>query len=181
MLPEAVINSTTYSGWSSCSLKRFGEAALHNGLPQGAKQVIRFTFTEGHGMFFRTVTITEHVDGTGELRVRGARRKRDYRETESFIVPRRSRLTVEDVARINRLGEETGVWEYAVGTWDLNADAEVEIYMHCQLLEMERANTAGYRFSSVNIGCNQPQRLMPLVNEIVRLAGMRQTHPQLFE
>ena len=177
MLPEAVIRSAMYSGWSSCSLRRLGEPALHNGLPDAANQVIRFTFTGGHGTFFRTVTITEHLNGTGVLRVQGTRRRRDYRDAASYIVPRRVRLSIEDVARIERLGAEAGAWDYAVGTWD----EQEEIYMHCQLLEMERASEAGYRFSSVNIGCNQPQKLMPLVNEIVRLAGMRQTHPQLFE
>jgi hypothetical protein len=177
MLPEAVIRSAIYSGWSSCSLKRLGEPALHNGLPDAARQITRFTFTEGHGKVFRTVTITEHLNGTGVLRVQGTRRRGDYRDAASYIVPRRVRLSVEDVARIDRLGAEAGAWDYAVGTWD----EKEEIYMHCQLLEMERASEAGYRFSSVNIGCNQPQKLMPLVNEIVRLAGMRQTHPQLFE
>ena len=39
MLPETVIRSSIYFGWSSCSLKRLGELALYNGLPSGAKTI----------------------------------------------------------------------------------------------------------------------------------------------
>lgn len=37
---------------------------------------------------------------------------------------------------------------------------------------MERADPAGYRFSSINIGCKRPAALMPLIDEVIRLADV---------
>ena len=71
------------------------------------------------------------------------------------------------MSKLNALAAQSGVWEFDIGSWDGD-----ELYMHCQLLEMERANRAGYNYSSVNIGCNHPAKLMPLVDEVVRLAEL---------
>ncbi len=51
--------------------------------------------------------------------------------------------------------------------------------MHCQTLDMERVNAAGYRVSVVNIGCNQPKKLTPFVDEVVRLAKMKATENRM--
>lgn len=165
MYPEAVYETVIASGWSDCDLKDAGEPTLWQKIPNELKQVTRFVFTEGHGSFFRFVTITEKLDGTGEMKIGGADHdKRDH----ATRLPHRSRqLSREQISRLNALGAQSDPWKFDVGSWDGD-----EIYMHCQLLEMERANADGYRYSSVSIGCSHPTKLMPLADEIVRLAGL---------
>lgn len=139
-----------------------GEAPLWNALPNASKQIMRFAFTEGHVSFFRSVTVTEKLDGTGDLTVGGGDREKRPR------IYRRLALTIDQISTLNALAKEADAWKFEIGSWDGS-----EIYMHCQLLEMEQSNAAGYRYSSVNIGCNHPAQLMPLVNEVVRLAGLK--------
>lgn len=79
MYPEAVYETVIASGWSDCDLKDAGEPTLWQKIPNELKQVTRFVFTEGHGSFFRFVTITEKLDGTGEMKIGGADHdKRDH-------------------------------------------------------------------------------------------------------
>jgi hypothetical protein len=87
------------------------------------------------------------------------------------MLPRHIRLSAEDMRRITMLGEQSGVWEFEAGTWDETGDGSV--FMHCQLLGMERADADDYCYSEVRIGCNKPRRLMPFVDEIARLAKLR--------
>ena len=157
----ADVHETLDGGWSACDLKRIGEPPLWRKLAGNRKQIVRFVFTDGHGAFFRFVTITENLDGTGEVRVGGSDREKPALQT------RGSTLSLQQMSKLNALAAQSGVWEFDVGSWDGD-----ELYMHCQLLEMERANRAGYNYSSVNIGCNHPAKLMPLVDEVVRLAEL---------
>lgn len=185
MLPPNVHEGALYAGWSACTIREWGEKPLWQGLPKRTNQFIRFTFTPGRSQFIRLVTIRERDNGTAVLTVSGTRSRAHYRDPVQHIRTRRVQLSAEQMDQIDKLAADTGVWEFDVGTWDQiageNGD-EMELFMHCQLLEMERANAEGYRFSSVNIGCNQPRKLMPLVNEIVRLARMKNTHHgMLFE
>ncbi|HMT44283.1 MAG TPA: hypothetical protein PKA59_06990, partial [Chakrabartia sp.] len=78
-------------------------------------------------------------------------------------------------AAVNRLAVESGTFDFAAGSWD---DMQ-EVYVHCQLLEMERADASGYRYSSINIGCNQPKKLMPFVEHVMALAKIKRRDPQL--
>ncbi len=185
MLPPNVHEGLLYAGWSACAMRAADQKPIWNGLPPGTKQVTRFIFTQGHGLFYRVVTITERDDGTNQLKVSGTRNPRGRVGEEQKIRAIRRALSPDVISAINARADEAGAWEFEVGTWDnqLSDDGEeMAIYMHCQLLEMERANADGYRFSSVNIGCNQPKKLMPLVNEIVRLGRMKNTHNgMLFE
>jgi len=157
-----------YGGWSGCDLKRLRQPALWKGLPEGAQQVTRLTFTDGHVFFFRSVTITQFADGKGVVAVRGTSRPGPARPTMPAVVRRTIKLSTADLARIDQLAEQAGVFQFERGSWDGE-----ELYMHCQTLDIERANAAGYRVSVVNIGCNQPKKLMPFVNEVVRLAKMK--------
>ncbi len=161
-----------YGGFSGCALKRAGQPPLWKGLPKGAEQVIRLTFTDGHAFFWRSVTIARKTDGTGVLTVIGTSRPTRIRPPMPEAVRRRTKLSQDDIVRLDRLADEAGVFEFERGTWDANG-ADGDIYLHCQTLDMERANAAGYRVSVVNIGCNQPKKLMPFVNEVVRLAKMK--------
>jgi hypothetical protein len=185
MLPPRVDESALYAGWSACTIRKWGEKPLWQGLPKRTNQFIRFTFTPGHSQFIRVVTIRERDDGTAVLTVFGTRSRLHYRDPVQHIRTRRVQLSAAQMDEIDKLAADAGVWDFDIGTWDQiageNGD-EMEIYLHCQLLEMERANAEGYRFSSVNIGCNQPRKLMPFVNEIVRLGRIRNTHNgMLFE
>lgn len=157
-----------YGGWSGCALKRLRQPALWQGLPKDVQQVTRLTFTDGHMFFFRAVTITQYADGKGVLTVRGTSRPGPMRPAMPAAVRRTINLTTADLARIDQLAEQAGVFEFERGSWDGE-----EMYMHCQTLDIERANAAGYRVSVVNIGCNQPSKLMPFVREVVRLAKMQ--------
>ncbi len=165
--PDKVI-ALPYGGWSDCALKEFGEKPIWKGLAKGTAQVMRFTFTEGHGSFFRVVTITQSKDGVATLKVDGDSRSGIRRRPWQRMTVLRKTLSPADMAKLDELGLQTGVWEFDLGSWDGD-----ELYMHCQTLDIERANAAGYRYSSVNIGCNQPTKLMPLITEIAGLAGLK--------
>jgi len=157
-----------YGGFSGCSLERIGEPTLWQGLPTRSRQFTRLTFTEGHSSFFRTVKIDERTDGSAVMTVDGAPRRTFISHSETRIARRKIKLQPADLERINRLAQEAGVFEFERGSWDGD-----EIFLHCQTLDMERVNSDGYRLSTVNIGCNHPEKLMPLVNEIARLAGLK--------
>lgn len=156
-----------YGGWAGCRLKELRQPALWKGLPKHAAQVTRLTFTDGHEFFWRTVTITLRADGSGVLTVLGTSRATRIRPPMPDVVRRTTKLTPDDLARLDKLAEEAGVFEFERGSWDGE-----EMYMHCQVLDMERVNASEYRVSVVNIGCNQPTKLMPFVREVVRLAKM---------
>ena len=177
IIPENVEQSSSYSGFAESRMCEAGLPALWKGLPDNTASVMRFTFTSGHSMFFRTVTITEFKSGKARIEtVGGGFKRRDVRTPWNDISPIRRRLSTEKLTQIRALVEEAGVFKFKVGTWDKSDEDEGRIFMHCQLLEMERMDASGYRFSSVNIGCNRPNRLMPLVDEIIargRIAMVR--------
>lgn len=166
--PDIVYEQATYAGWSDCVLKSSGERPLWNQLPQRGALVMRFVFTEGHASFFRAITITQAPDGRARLKVSGAGRPGVKAGLGKHIRTRTTVLSADDWTGIQALAADAGVWNFEVGSWDGD-----EIYMHCQLLEMELADADAYRYSSVNVGCNHPPVLMPLVNEIARLAGLK--------
>ncbi|MEE4315554.1 MAG: hypothetical protein V2I74_01085, partial [Erythrobacter sp.] len=145
---------------------------LWQGLPDGAGQVMRFTFTSGHALFWRSVTITARPDGDGVLEVVGGDfARRDIRSPWVDLKPKRRRLSRKSMAALNALAEQSGTFDHEVGTWH-SGDPPGTIYLHCQTLELERADAAGYRFSSINIGCKRPAKLMLLVDEVIRLADI---------
>lgn len=159
-----------YGGFSGCRLKALRQPALWQGLPKGKQQVIRLTFTDGHMFFWRSVSITRMESGAGVLTVTGTSRPTRIRPRMPERVRRTIKLSQADLDRIDQLAEAAGAFQFERGTWD-----DKEIYLHCQTLDMERVNADGYRVSVVNIGCNQPEKLMPFVDEVVRLAKMKTT------
>jgi hypothetical protein len=171
IFPPQVGAAAVYAGYSEGRMCEAGLAPLWQGVPEGAERVMRFTFSSGHSLFWRSVTITARPDGSGFMEVVGGGfQRRDVRSKWVDLRKVRRRLSAENLSRLAALAEQTGTFDHAVGTWDSSANGEGEIFLHCQLLELERADAAGYRFSSVNIGCNRPARLMPLVDEVIRLA-----------
>jgi hypothetical protein len=164
--PQAVYEQT-YAAYSDCTLRKVGEKPLWHGLKNAKyRQQIRFTFTDGHGRYTRVINFVELANGKGRIEL-----KTIIPESGDVIVSdaRRFSVSAEDVARINELAEASGTWAFESGTWD-----DEEIFLHCQTLDMERVSQAGYRFSSVNISCNQPQILMPLVEHLSKLVRLKQ-------
>lgn len=173
ILPPEVSETALYAGFSESRMCDAGLKPLWQGVPDGAEQVMRFTFSSGHALFWRSVTITQLPDGSGRLEVvGGGYGRRGVRSPWVDIRKVRRRLAADDLAKLIDLANQSGTFEHAVGTWDRSVNAEGEIFLHCQTLELERADAAGYRFSSVNIGCNRPPALMPLVDEVIRLADI---------
>jgi hypothetical protein len=165
MYPENVY--ATAQPYADCAMRAIGEKPLWRGVTRKTyRQQIRFAFTEGHGAYTRIIDFTELADGTGMIETKvvshngpDALRARDSRRVS---------ISVEQVAWINDLGEQTGAWEFESGNWDPPED----LYSHCQFLDMERVNPKGYRFSTVTIGCNHPAKLMPLVDYLTGLIGI---------
>lgn len=120
----------------------------------------------------RILHFRERGDGSGTLHVFSI----DHRWRKPIRIERDStiKLDAAQLAVINRLAEQSTAFDFEAGSWDGES-----IYMHCQLLEMERADVSGYRYSSVNIGCNQPAKLMPLVEHVMALAKIKRRDPQL--
>ncbi|WP_086607355.1 hypothetical protein [Erythrobacter donghaensis] len=172
ILPPQVRERAVYAGFSAKRMCEAGLKPLWQGLPDGAGQVMRFTFTSGHDLFWRSVTITARPDGSGYLEVVGGGFvRRDIRSPWVDLKPKRRRLSRKSMAALNTLAEQSGTFDYEVGTWHAG-DPPDTLYVHCQTLELERADAAGYRFSAVNIGCKRPEKLMPLVDEVIRLGGI---------
>jgi hypothetical protein len=172
MLPPSVREAGVNSGYSASWMCEAGLKPLWQGLPEGAAQVLRFTFSSGHALFWRSVTITALPDGTGRLEVVGGGfERRDVRSPWVDLRPVRRRLKADDIAALTALAEQSSTFDHEVGTWHAD-DPPGTLYLHCQTLELERVDAAGYRFSSVNIGCKRPAQLMPLVDEVIRLGGI---------
>jgi hypothetical protein len=172
ILPPNVRESAVYAGFSESRMCEAGLKPLWQGLPEGAAQVMRFTFSSGHALFWRSVTIIQLPDGSGRMEVVGGGfERRDVRSSWVDLRPVRQRLKADDIAALTALAEQSSAFDHEVGTWHAD-DPPGTLYLHCQTLELERVDAAGYRFSSVNIGCKRPARLMPLVDEVIRLGGI---------
>jgi hypothetical protein len=163
--PEVLAQA--YAGSSDCLLQEAGEKPLWHGLPlSGVRQQIRFTFTDGHGRYTRVINFEQLADGSGTIQLRTLR---PTSVKVRIVASQRSRrVTPADAAMIDRLSSSSGNWQYDIGSWDDN-----DIYLHCETLDMERVTAEGYSFSSVNISCNRPNKLMPLLQLITGLAGLK--------
>jgi len=163
MYPD-VIYESAYAAYSDCRLKKVGEQPLWHGITStGFRQKIRFAFTEGHFAYTRVINFTELANQTGIIKVYTIIATKEHKS--KVIGRQRHEVSRRDIALLNTLGDQSGVWHFANGSWD-----DEEIYQHCQSLDMERINGEGYRFSSVQIGCNHPSKLMPFVDHLTKLA-----------
>ncbi|HEY1605037.1 MAG TPA: hypothetical protein VGF77_05520 [Allosphingosinicella sp.] len=169
MYPSDVFDEAR-AGWGDCRLRSAGESPLWKGLTMaGARRQVRFTFNEGHGRYTRVIDFVELADGSGEVR----------RETITPLpghwlrVDERhhDRVSAEDVRRLNALADASGLWKFDVGTW--NHQDPDWLYFDCESLDMERIDAGGYRFSTVFISCSRPKKLVPLVDFLTGLAGLK--------
>jgi hypothetical protein len=155
------------NAWSGCALKRAGEKPLwKEALDPAIIQVVRLVFSSGHDGSFRYVTLVQRADGTSRIESGGVDAR--YRQPRHVWSRRGRNISPQDWVEIDRLAEASGTFDFDIGSWDGE-----EIFAHCQNLALERANRAGYRFSSVAIGCNRPAKLAPLVDKVTELAGRR--------
>lgn len=163
-----IYSHANYEGggaWSGCELKKAGEKPLwREPRDPTINQIVRFVFSSGRDNSFRFVTLIQPVDGRSRVVSGGV--DAQYRQPRR-VWPRRSNtITVQDWNELDQLAEASGAFNFAAGSWDGD-----EIYVHCQNLAMERVNRAGYRFSSVSISCNHPEKLLPLVTKVIALSG----------
>lgn len=168
--PEAVYNQV-YAAWAEEQLKHVGEKPLWHGVEgKGIARQTRFMFVDGHPNKTRILHIRERVDGTGTMGVFSL-------DDHPFRVERRDviDLSKDQIGVFTALIAQAGAFEFELGSWDGD-----ELYMHCQLLEMERVDASGYRYSSVNIGCNQPAKLIPLIEQVMAWAKIERRDRQLF-
>jgi hypothetical protein len=171
--PPKVWSGFYYAGMGLSALEEVGEEPIWHGLEHGLVRQTRFVFTDGHPNKTRILHIRERADGSGTLHVFSINevpRKPKRIERRSVI-----KLDAASIATINRLATESGTFNFETGSWDDKDD----IYVHCQTLQLERMDAGGYRYSSLNIGCNQPAKLMPLVEHVMALAGIKRRDPQL--
>jgi hypothetical protein len=172
-VPPALQNEVAVWGWSACRLKDWDEAPIWKQYEKkDAARVTRLMFDDGRTQGVRFIRVIEKKDGRGTLVMRDTGPE-DY-GYRGKVVERANlikRLSVEEVREFNRLADASGTFDHVSGSWD-----DEEIFIHCDVLEMERIDGAGYRYSSVNISCNQPERLMPFVREVTRLAGIKPRH-----
>lgn len=164
---SAEVLALPYAGYSDCILRQAREKPLwRTPLQAGVRQHIRLTFTQGHSVYTRVINFEEYADGRGIIRSKTLRRDR----AQGLVVSSRKsrRIAPADVQILDRLGLSSGAWEHPTGSWDGD-----QLFMHCETLDMERVTSSGYRFSSVNISCNQPEKLMPLVQFIANFVDMK--------
>jgi hypothetical protein len=157
-----------YTAFADCWLRQMGEKPLWKSrLTAHYPQQIRFTFVDGHLSYAQVIDFVEFADGSGRVKLKTVRpRGADGKLTVE--VRRNARVSPEDVGRLNALAASSEVWKFEIGSWDGD-----EIYVHCQTLDMERIDSAGYRFSSVNISCNRPRNPEPLLDHLTGLAGLK--------
>lgn len=165
--PDAVFDQAD-AGWGDCLLHDLGEAPLWHGLEPNLRQHIRFTFTEGHGLWTRVVNIIEYADGGARVSLRSV--LTGPRDHKRQLPPQSATVTAAQIATLNQLAEQSGVWKFDVGSWNNPKD----LVIHCEMLDMERANADGYRFSTVWISCSKPAKLVPLVTFVAQLAGLHE-------
>ncbi|QAY75613.1 hypothetical protein [Sphingosinicella sp. BN140058] len=163
----AEVQDLPYAGWSDCFLRGAGEKPLWKGMiGNRARQQVRFTFTDGHLRYVRVIDFIELADGTGRIERKTILPAGD--RTYKVEKKRARTVSLADVRRLNDLAATSDVWKFETGTWDGE-----EIFLHCQTLDMERTEPAGYRFSSVSISCNRPRKLEPLIEFVTSLAGLK--------
>lgn len=171
MFPSDVLSSSDYySEWYGPVLAQMGEKPLAELAERDAATHIRFTFFPGvqrrKGPVATTIRMRIPETGKAHFVVKRLEQDREIRSTSTL---RRSSLSKTQAQKIEELGNEAGVWAFRSGVWQSNPDA---IYVHCTELIMERAKGQDYSVSHVLISCEQPQKLMPLVDFVVDLARL---------
>ncbi len=152
---------------SGCELKRAGEKPLwqkQKMMTADDHQIFRLVFSSGRDGSFRFVTLGKHADGKAYMISGGL--DVQYRMPRKRWLRQKNAISLAQWDEVSRLAATSGTFDHAIGTWDGD-----EIYMHCQSLSLEHVDLEGYRFSSVTIGCNRPEKLVPLVDKVISLTN----------
>ena len=167
--PQAIEANENYRDWYGPELVQFGEKPLWVESDDAAgRETIRFTFIPGATLLrgrHTTVIRIETEKGKARLIARteiNDRGKRSNREVAN------KSLSFAEVVKLQAFAEKAEPWKYPVGTWEKD-----EISIHCTELLMERRQRSSYAVSHILISCNQPDRLMPLVDYVAELAGQK--------
>jgi hypothetical protein len=147
----------------ACGVNDYGEHRLCLGArDRHIRQKMRLTFSAAFGRYVRVIDLVERDDGAASIRLKTVTRDGELAEWRS------RRLDADDMARLEAVGEASGVWALPEQSWNGGG-----IFLHCEELAMERVTGAGYRSSQVNISCVQPEKLMPFVDLVVALARLK--------
>tara|TARA_R110001606_G_scaffold135777_5_gene273052 strand:+ start:415 stop:1008 length:594 start_codon:yes stop_codon:yes gene_type:complete len=167
---DAIERNNNYRDWYGPELERLGEIPLWvDSRVAPGKQTIRFTFIPGATRIVgrnATVIRIEIEEGKGRLIARTEiydHRKHSIREVAG------KSLFPTEIIKLQDLVGKADPWKFPIGTWD----EPDQLSIHCTELLMERRQHSGYAVSHILISCNQPNRLMPLVDYITELAGQK--------
>jgi hypothetical protein len=170
--PDAIELEDSYRDWYGPELEQLAEMPLWvNREEAHEKEVIRFLFIPGVGRVkgrHSTVIRIEIEDGVAHLI---ARAKFNHLGRRNIRTLTNKSLSNAQTTKLRELANQADAWKFRVGDWGEH-DPEA-IYIHCTELIMERRLRTEYAVSHVLVSCEQPNRLMPLVNYVAELAGQR--------
>jgi hypothetical protein len=170
--PDAIKLNDNYRDWYGPELEKMAEKPLWE--DRGAtheKEIVRFSFIPGATLAKgrgSTVIRIEIEDGSARLMARAQFHNLGRRSLRMLVDKSLSRA---QVTKLRALADQADAWAFRVGEW-VKQDPEA-IYVHCTELIMERRLRSEYAVSHALVSCEQPKRLMPLVNYVAELAGQR--------
>lgn len=171
--PDAIETNDNYRDWYGPELERLAEKPLWvDNEPASKKEIIRFLFIPGVGRIKgRDSTVIRIEIGDGATRLIARTQINNRRRSKVETLTDKS-LSHAQVKKLRELANQADPWKFRVGSWGEH-DPEA-IYLHCTELIMEHRLRSEYAVSHVLVSCEQPNRLMPLVNYVAELAGQRQ-------
>lgn len=171
--PDAINLNDNYRDWYGPELEQLKEKPLWvDEEAAHEKEVIRFLFIPGATRIKgrdSTVIRIEIENGKARLITRAQFNQPGRRNVRTLAD---KGLSHAQVAELQELANKADPWKLRIGDWGEH-DPEA-IYIHCTELIMERRLRSEYAVSHVLVSCEQPNRLMPLVNYVAELAGQRQ-------
>jgi hypothetical protein len=171
--PDIIESDDTFRDWYTPVLTRLGEKSLWvESSATHDSEVMRFLFVPGVDRVKgrNSTVIRIEIEGqTARLIARGEVSRLGYRTVRTLT---NLRLSPQQITRLRELSNQADPWKFRSGTWN-NLSQDV-FYFHCTELIMERRLRSDYAVSTLSVSCEQPNRLMPLINYVVELSGQRQ-------
>ena len=169
---EAIEANENYRDWYGPELEGLGEKPLWiDSRDFSNREVIRFTFIPGAALIKGRDTTIIRIEITGRKARLIARTEVRDGQGRTIREVAHKEISSTELATLRRLSEQAETWKYSVGDWEEQKEGEISI--HCTELLMERRQRSSYAVSHILISCNQPARLMPLVDYVAKLAGQK--------